>query len=351
MADKVECPYCGKAVLANALDNHLKNYCKAAPWKDEQEIVIPEAVPYTEAVAKAEAKHEEEIETIPRLLANELYTPEADEHFIIRRSIHETLDRILIIAKSHPVNVRVTGMQGSGKRSLAKQFAARNRRPLVEVQCGLMSEPGQWFGGLKFTPEKGTWYQESQFVRGIETSGCVALLDELNRVENPKVINSLFWLLDTRREAWIDDLQRKVKVADGVIFFATLNEGVIFSGIDFVDTALRDRFYVVNMQFPSGESEVNILVEKIGIDSANAEILVSLANAIRGNPNIERKVSTRQLLMASEQMMSGSDIKSAVMTAISNSYGDQSQDILQALQAYLPESEARGGRSDPERKY
>lgn len=359
--NKVECPYCGKPVLADALDNHIKNYCKKAPAEAKERVTYS---PSGMAIAGIEpvVQHEEHPielkkvepvveDSVPRLSANELYIPEADGNFIVRRSITDTLGRVCQIAEKHPVNVLVTGMQGSGKTSLARQFAARNKRSLVEVQCGLMSEPGQWFGGLKFAPEKGTWYQESQFVRGIETTHCVVLLDELNRVENPKVMNSLFWLLDTRREAWIDDLQRKVRVADGVIFFATLNEGVIFSGIDFVDTALRDRFYVVNMEFPSEDSETDIVQRKTGLDGGHATMLVNLANAVRGNPNIERKVSTRQLLMAAEEMMVGSDIKSAVMTAISNSYGDQSQDILQTLQAYLPEDIARGGKHDTEQRY
>jgi len=292
-----------------------------------------------------------EAEVIQRLTTDDIATPAADAYFIVRESIHRELERVAAMSARHPVNVLVTGAQGSGKTSLARQFASRQGRPFVEVQCGLMSEPGQWFGGLKFTPERGTWYQESQFVKGIETPGCVVLLDELNRVENPKVMNSLFWLLDNRRQAWIDDLQRSVRVAPGVIFFATLNEGVIFSGIDFVDTALRDRFAVVNMEFPSKDQETNVLVKKTGIDTEPAAVLVGLAQKVRQNPALERKISTRQLLMAAEEVRYGASLKEAVEFCISNSYGEQAQDILQALQAFLPESEARGESPDREIEY
>lgn len=286
-----------------------------------------------------------------RVSSDGLTVPTPDKYFIVKENIHRELERVARMSSHHSVNALITGPQGSGKTSLARQFAARHDRPFVEVQCGLMSEPGQWFGGLKFTPERGTWYQESQFVKGIETPGCAILLDELNRVENPKVMNSLFWLLDNRRQAWIDDLQRTVRVAKGVIFFATLNEGVIFSGIDFVDTALRDRFVVINLDFPSEERETEILVKKVGITRGNARILVNLATNVRQNPNLERKISTRQLLMAAEEIKYGATTREAVEFCISNSYNEQAQDILQTLQAFLPEKEARGDLDDRERQF
>lgn len=300
-------------------------------------------------VEKAECPDVES--AIPRCSAEDLPVPAPDEYFIVQGHIYAELQRAEEMSKAHPVNMLITGMQGSGKTSLAVQFAGRMKRPFVEVQCGLMSEPGQWFGGLKFVPERGTFFQESQFVKGLETPKCVILLDELNRVENPKVMNSLFWLLDTRRAAWIDDLQRRVTVAPGVVFFATLNEGSIFSGVDFVDTALRDRFVTINMEFPSKTEEIDILVNKTGCNHGVAAKLVELATVLRKNPNLERKVSTRQLLMAAEEMKYGAPFIDAVEFCLSDNYREDEQEFLQTLQAFLPPEEARSNRDDGWRKF
>jgi nitric oxide reductase NorQ protein len=118
-----------------------------------------------------------------------------------------------------------------------------------------------------------------------------------------------------------------------------------------VDTALRDRFVVVNMEFPSVEEEIQILVRKTGVKPEEAMVLVSLADGVRRNPLLERKISTRQLLMAAEEVRYGASLREAVEFCISNSYGDQAQDILQALQAFLPENEARHDLGDGEVRF
>ena len=335
------CPYCLKDIPVLGWESHFKF--------SHVGKVVPKM---TSAVAKQEpAVRDVQTETAPktdvkRFASNGLYIPTRDVNFIVKSSIVDELKRAGIRSQSSVVNIMLVGAPGSGKTSLARQDGAHNQSLYCEVQCGLMTEPTQWFGSQKFNPEIGTYYQESQFVKAVETPNCRILLDEINRVENPKVLNSLFWLLDDRGEAYIDDLQRTVKRAMGVIFFATLNEGVIFSGVDFMDTALRDRFYVIQMEFPPEDSEIRILTTKTGIAPSAAHVLVYMANTIRQDPTFDRKVSTRQLLMAARDIVSGATIRDAVQFAVSNTFQEKASDVMKALQAFIPETEARGMKKD-----
>lgn len=149
--------------------------------------------------------------------------PEEDPYFYVSKDIVSILEKIHAISKKKPVNVLVSGRQGCGKSSFVRQYAALYGSPLSTFQVGILSEPGQLFG--EYALESGeTKYKQFLFPEAIQTPGCVIHLEEINRPEHPKALNMLFSLLSDDREVWIEELGL-LQVAEGVVFFATLNEG------------------------------------------------------------------------------------------------------------------------------
>lgn len=256
----------------------------------------------------------------------EVFTPQPDPHFLVQQDIAEELAIIEKLSAKHPVNLLVTGQPGGGKTSLALQFAAKYNRPCVVVDFGVLQEPQELFHTTRLeTSGNGsrTDIRESGFVRGLETPRCVVVLDELNRPENERVLNVLMPLLDGRRMSYIDYLRRRVTVADGVVFIATLNEGAAFCGVSSIDLALRDRFREIHLPYLPMEQEAIILKLKTGIILGQADILATFAHKIRQAPSITPKVSTRQLLTAAESIAIGDEFWRAVSTAIGH-YNDLS---------------------------
>lgn len=133
------------------------------------------------------------------------------------------------ISKKHPFNVLVTGRQGCGKSSLVTQYAAVFNKPLATFQVGILSEPGQLFGEYVLRDGE-TRYNQFLFPQALQTPNCVIHLEEINRPEYPKALNMLFSILSDGRKVWMDELGL-LKVAEGVVCFATLNEGEEFIGV------------------------------------------------------------------------------------------------------------------------
>lgn len=258
--------------------------------------------------------------------------PEPEEHFFLPAEVIENLERIKRLAESHPVNVLVAGKQGCGKSTMVRQFAARNRRPLAVFQIGILSEAGQLFGEHRLR-EGETYYQEFLFPKAIQTPGCVIHLEEINRPEHPKALNMLFSVLSEDRKVWTDDLGL-LKVADGVVFFATLNEGEEFVGTEMLDAALRDRFYVTLLDYLPREVETRVLHLKTGVSEADALTIVNVANKLRSNPQEPMVVSTRHTLMIAEMAAVGATIREAFVHSLQVSR-DVLESVLLSLHAEL----------------
>jgi nitric oxide reductase NorQ protein len=248
---------------------------------------------------------------------NALFVPEEDPYFYISNDVLSLLDKVRKISQKHPVNVLIAGKQGCGKSSLVKQYAAVHGHPLATFQVGILSEPGQLFG--EYALEGGaTKYREFLFPQAIQTPNCVIHLEEINRPEHPKALNMLFSILSDDRQVWMDELGL-LKVADGVVFFATLNEGDEFVGTELLDAALRDRFYLILMDFLPNEVEREVLINKTGISGKQADDIIDVANALRSNPELQTAISTRTTLMIGELVYAGASLGEAIAASVQTS--------------------------------
>lgn len=243
-----------------------------------------------------------------------LLVPEIDPYYYASTEILSILDKVNKISKKHPVNVLVAGRQGCGKSSLVRQYAATHGLPLATFQVGILSEPGQLFG--EYALENGeTKYRQFLFPEALQTPNCVIHLEEINRPEHPKALNMLFSLLSDDRQVWLDELGL-IKVAEGVVFFATLNEGDEFVGTELLDPALRDRFYVALMDYLPNEVEKEVLQKKTEIDDKSAQEIIDTINQLRGNGEFEVEVSTRTTLMIGEMVAAGATLKEALVSSL-----------------------------------
>ncbi|MBS3758771.1 MAG: AAA family ATPase [Desulfobacterales bacterium] len=269
--------------------------------------------------------------------AKKLTIPKPDDHFFLAAEVVENINRLSLLTKRHPVNILVAGKQGCGKSTLVRQFAARNKRPLATFQIGILSEPGQLFGEHALKDGE-TYYRKYLFPDAIQTPGCVIHLEEINRPEHPKALNMLFSVLSEERSVYTDELDH-IRVADDVVFFATLNEGDEFIGTEMLDAALRDRFYVILLDYLPPEVETQVLHLKAGIDEADAQTIVNVAGKLRNNSRDPVVVSTRHTLMIAEMAAVGTPVEQAFIGSL-----QISRDVLESVLLSLHVEKGKTGK-------
>ena len=186
----VPCEYCGNPINVSAIEIHRK-ICSKRPGAPQPiavtpkpiavtppQVIVPQPGAKTNEVAKdAQIPAVVNVPVKPANGVNEVFMPLSDPYFMVSEYIMETLRITEQMSHRKPTNLLITGQPGGGKTSLALQFAAKFNRPCVVADFGVMQEPQQLFQTTRLSKVGDvvvTDTQESGFVKGIETEGCVA---------------------------------------------------------------------------------------------------------------------------------------------------------------------------------
>lgn len=234
--------------------------------------------------------------------------------FFISQENKTQLDKILSTRKAHPVNILIKGKHGMGKSECARQVAANGNLDYIPIPIGSLQETGQLMGRYELINGE-TKFMEGKFPKAIRTPNSLIHLEELNRPESPKALNDLFPILDDGR-AIVHEQLGEVKVATGVVFIATLNEGFEYTGIDPLDAALEDRFHMIHLDYLPETQESMLVLTRTGLIGEVAHKLLQFVNKLRMDGQEPIHISTRRVLMMAELVAAGLDLQQAIIANI-----------------------------------
>lgn len=359
---KLKCPYCPYEPWSEAdKEAHIK-FTHGGSTADTKAPDSPAATPPKEAEVPAPPAANKKAEVVPEPVpADEpkypagIFVPSPQPDFWVSEQVVRELYIIAKLSKKGEiVNFKLLGPAGVGKTSLGYEFAAANHRPCFEINWGRYSEPGQVWGKDELSMTEGTFYSATAYKDALETPNCVIINDEANRC-HPDVLNANLDLWDWRRAAYVPELKRQIRVAPGVTFIATMNEGGEYIGTNPLDRAIRERFTrTIRMAWPPMKVEAGILQKRTNVDKDVAVKLATFARDVRRNPKVGCAPSTRQLLVCAQDVAEGLPIQEAVMYSIINDLDETAdrQSLLQHLQVIgkVDEAYVNGGQQDDDDK-
>jgi MoxR-like ATPase len=187
-------------------------------------------------------------------------------------------------------------------------------RPLFYINLGATQDPrGALIGNTHFSKDAGTFFNESAFVKAIQTPDTVVLLDEVSRA-HPEAWNILMTVLDPgQRYLRMDEAVNTptVKVAEGVSFIGTANIGSEYTAVRVMDRALLDRFVIAEIPFLTATEETGLMLQLFpSLDKEIAANLAEIAAQTRieiksDNARIQTPISTRSVLEMAGLMTDG----------------------------------------------
>lgn len=265
------------------------------------------------------------------------YVPKLDNTFFVNDEVEVLFEQLKNLSnEGKNPKALMAGPKGCGKTSIPEYFAAKNNRPFFDFYCPTIRESRDWFGVKGVENENGfikpKWF-ESLFVKALRIPNAVINLDEINRVV-PSVGNVLLPLMDHRRKVYFEELNREIKVAEGVTWFATANEGREYSGTFALDDAFRDRLSSrIEVDYLQPNAEKELLIKRTGIDADVADRLVQVAIVTREKAAskdrrnaIGMAISTRMLIAAADGYRASGNKKLSLKYNLANHFKNDGSD-------------------------
>ena len=277
-------------------------------WKEFQEhgaFLTPEP----EAPTDKEPKKEKTPTLFERIQKKIKMPTIEDDGFYVDRDVFYLLIRNIRLGQ----HTMLTGPTGAGKTELIDLVADKAKRKNIIKDMGAIQDPIAGLLGTHRLRKGQSIFDPADFVSEVQQSNTIITLDELSRA--PVTTNNiLFPCLDSRRELAIsiadskDDDERKVNLAKDLVFFATANIGVEYTGTGMLDRALVDRFFMVELDYMPKNIESQILVKRSHIDRHDADIICDYISRLRDlgkSGELSLGISTRYALQIASLVRDG----------------------------------------------
>lgn len=222
-------------------------------------------------------------------------------------------------------NIMMVGPAGCGKTMAAQLLPKATDRPFFYFNLGATQDPRSTLIGNTHFKDGETAFDQSSFVKAIQTENAVILLDELSRA-HPEAWNILMSVLDQcQRYLRLDeDVDSPViDVADGVSFIATANIGSEYTSTRTLDRALMDRFEIIEVDVLNAEQEIQLLTDRFVNEVTADEIaaVADIADSTRkewrsDDGKLSTMVSTRMSVRLCELIKDGFTLEEATQVAV-----------------------------------
>jgi nitric oxide reductase NorQ protein len=326
----------GKQVIVDPNGNDISSLFRSIMIKhahdNDEALVFDEETGRSKRISISDV----ELEFAPSNLEPEMPQPptEADPVMHLIQNAHKikpaTLEmsdikwKYLVRSAVRGKNIMMVGPAGCGKTQAAKDLPVATNRPFFYFNLGATQDPRATLIGNTHFKDGQTSFDESAFVKAIQTENAVVLLDELSRA-HPEAWNILMTVLDEgQRYLRLDEdiNSPTIRVASGVSFIATANIGTEYTSTRVLDRALMDRFEIIEVDILSLSQEEDLLTKRFPtVSKALIHSVADIADATRKEWRSEEgklttMVSTRMTVRVCELLADGFSLSEASEVAI-----------------------------------
>ncbi len=206
-------------------------------------------------------------------------------------------------AYRHQLPVLIKGPTGCGKTRFISYMAHRMKSRLYTVACHDDLSAADLVG-RHLIGDGGTFWSDGPLTRAVR-EGAICYLDEVVEARKDTTV-VLHPLTDDRRILPLERTGEILQAPPGFMLVVSYNPGYqnLLKGMK---PSTRQRFVAIRFHFPPPDLEVEVLIGETGIDRKRAQVLVRLANTMRGlkDHDLEEAASSRLLVYAATLMLGG----------------------------------------------
>jgi nitric oxide reductase NorQ protein len=224
-------------------------------------------------------------------------------------------DEVRIFKACHEqgLAVMLKGPTGCGKTRFVEYMAWELGRPLVTVACHDDLSASDLLGRYVVRGGETEW-RDGPLTRAVR-SGALCYLDEVVEARQDTIV-VIHPLADERRLLPLDKTGELLEAARGFQLVISYNPGYQHVLKD-LKPSTRQRFVVLELNFPAAEREAQIVAHESGLDAASADALVKLAQRVRNlrDRGLAEVPSTRLLVATGRLVSAGVPLRDACRTA------------------------------------